>query len=125
MSSCPGYALEDYLAWNFNVVVEGRGENNPSLDIAEMLGTATRRRDVLTKEDFAPIVKLFEDCRERVECRLQDFDDDRQSWRDYAGACFDDLPDYDVAVFGYLKDLRDGKKVENPLDFSKGAEISK
>ena len=119
MSSCPGSTLEDYLAWTFNVVVEGQDENNPSLGIAEMLGTATRRRDVLTKEDFAPIVKLFEDFRERVEGRLEDFDDDTQSWRDYAGCCFDDLPDYDAVVFGYLKDLHDGKKVANPLVFSK------
>lgn len=100
MSSRPGWTLEHFLAWNYNVaVIEGR-ETNPSLGMAEALGTSTRVRPRLTAEQFAPVVALFEEHREYVENRLEEFDDENQSWRDYAGYSFDSIPEalYDRGV---------------------------
>lgn len=91
MSSIPGYTLEDFLAWNFDVVVND-SETNFSLGMAEALGNRPRRPR-LTAEQFAPIVELYEEHREKVEERLLDFDEECQSWRDYAGCVFDFIPD--------------------------------
>lgn len=110
MSSRPGLTLEAYLAWAYNLVVEDEPENNTSLGIAEFLGTATHRRPVITKEQFAPIVAKFEEYREQVEDKLLDFDEDNQSWRDYAGYNFDFLPDIDKEIFDYIKTLTEQKE---------------
>lgn len=84
MSSLPGLTLEAYVAWNYDlVVVDDASEVNPSLGIAEVLGNAPRRRRV-TKAELAEIVSHFEPYREPVENWLMDFDDESQSWRDYA-----------------------------------------
>lgn len=87
MSSCPGSTLEDYLMWDLDLIVEDQNQANESLRIAEALGVKTRRK-LITQLEFNPIVALFEPHREVVEYLLQDFDDDTQSWRDYAGASF-------------------------------------
>lgn len=93
MSSKPGNSLEDFLAWMFDVVVEGRDDANASLQIAEALGTTSRSRQRLTYEQFSKIVNLYESSRDYVERRLADFDEETQSWRGYAGCSFDDLPE--------------------------------
>lgn len=59
----------------------------------EALGTSPNRRPRLTVEQFAPVVAMFEPHREYVEMRLADFDDEYQSWRDYAGYSFENIPD--------------------------------
>lgn len=92
MSSLPGYFLEDFLMWNYDLIVEGDADANTSLKIAEALGMITRRRE-LTKQQFKPVVDLFEKYREDVERKLDDFDEDEQSWRDYAGYGFDFIPE--------------------------------
>lgn len=93
MSSLPGYTLEDYLAWCYNVSIIGRPESNVSVGMAEMLGTSTLMRPILTEEQFKVLVDMFEPYRKPIQNRLDDFDEDEQSWRDYAGSAFDFLPD--------------------------------
>jgi hypothetical protein len=85
--------LEDFVAWGLDIKVENQPDPNLSLEIAEALGTASRRRPILTEREFDPIVALFEPYREQVEWRLDEFEDEYMSWRDYAGASFDFIPD--------------------------------
>lgn len=99
MSTCPGGYLEDFLKWQLDLKVIDTRDANPSLQLAEMVGTSTRVRPVLNKQEFATIVALFEEYRELIEHRLDDFDEDNQSWRDYAQYVDDDVPEalYDRA----------------------------
>lgn len=97
MSSLPGYDLEDFVAWNFNLVVEGQGEANLSLGIAEAIGNI-KARPCLTRGEFAAVVAPFEPYRERIEDALLEFDEENQAWRDYAGNAFDYIPDEVYAV---------------------------
>jgi hypothetical protein len=92
MSSQPGLTLEKFLMWDFDLVVDGDATANPSLQIAEAVGTIIAPRPRITSEQFAPVVALFEPYRFDVERRLQDFDNDDGSWRDYAGYAFDFIP---------------------------------
>lgn len=92
MSSIPGYTLEEYLAWYFSIIVEDLGETNFSVGMAEALGNIAPR-PVVNKELFAKVVAYFEPHRESVENRLSDFDEESQSWRDYAGYAFDFIPE--------------------------------
>ena len=92
MSSCPGSTLEDFLAWNFDLVVEDQRDPNFSLNIAEALGNIAPRPR-MNREQFKKLVALFEHHREMVEYKLEDFDEDNQSWRDYAGGSFDFITD--------------------------------
>lgn len=106
MSSLPGLDLEDFLSWQYNLVVLDAPESNVSLGLAECLGLSNNHRPILTKAEFAPIVALFEPHRAEVEDRLMDFDEDNMSWRDYAGYSFDFLgADLDEAVFALLAAL--------------------
>ena len=84
MSSIPGYSLESYIGWHFNLVAEDLPEVNWSLKFAETFGTIPSRRR-MTKDEFAKVVAPFEPYRDSVERWLMDFDDENQSWRDYAG----------------------------------------
>lgn len=84
MSTIPGYTLEAFLAWNYDIVVQDEPDPNPSLMIAEAMGTASQRRPVLTKEHFAQVVELFEDHRNGIEDWLDSFDPETQSWRTYS-----------------------------------------
>lgn len=93
MSSLPGYSLEDYLMWNFDLVVDGDTSANPSQAIAEAMGTSPEPRPRITGEQFAPIVAAYEPWRAYVQNRLSEFDEETQSWRDYAGYAFENLPD--------------------------------
>lgn len=92
MSSCPGLLLENYLMWNYNLIVAGDTSGNASLEIAEAIGTAKPRPE-LTHELFAHVVRLYEPWREMIEGKLEDFDEETQSWRDYAGAAFQYIPE--------------------------------
>jgi len=92
MSSIPGYTLEAFIAWQWNLVVEDEAENNFSVGVAEMIGTVKPRPRV-TKEQFTPLVALYEPYRGGIEDRLLDFDDDTQSWRSYAGYVDCDVPE--------------------------------
>lgn len=93
MSSWPGSTLEDFLMWNYDLVVDGDGGANPSAQIAEILGTATRPRPRITAKQFAPIVALFEPYREAMERHLNWYDEANGiSWRDYAPAVADQAP---------------------------------
>lgn len=84
MSSIPGYTLEEFLAWEYNLVVEDLGEVNVSMGLAEVLGTATYARRTLTKEEFSKLVELYEPSREVVESALLDYDEEENgSWRTY------------------------------------------
>lgn len=67
MSSRPGYTLEDFVGWNFDLEL-----GDPRLPA---------------------VVAPFEPYRESVERALSDFDDETQSWRDYACGSFDFIPD--------------------------------
>lgn len=82
--------------WDLNLTVVDAPEANFSLGLAEALGTANRVRPRLTQEQFAPVVALFEEDRERVEYLLSEFDEENQSWRSYAGAVFDWLSEEKV-----------------------------
>lgn len=86
MSSLPGVTLESFLMWNYDLIVDGDGSANQSMAIAEACGVSSRRRRI-TAEQFAPLVAVFEPHREDVENWLLDFDEENQSWRDYAGYC--------------------------------------
>ena len=92
MSSKPGNTLEDFLLWDFDIVVPDMNDANVSLMMAEALGNIPQRPR-LTKEQFAQVVAMFEPYRESVEIALDNFDEESQSWRAYAGAAFDWLPD--------------------------------
>lgn len=114
MSSLPGHTLEAYLGWAYGITIEDEPENNPSLGITEALGMSTCIRPTLTSAEFAPIVAMFEEYRELIEYRLDDFDEDNQSWRDYAGASFGFITeDMDKKVFAHLESLKQntGKKM--------------
>lgn len=91
MSSCPGLTLEAFIAWEWNLLVEGYESSNMSLFLVETIfGTESRKK--LSLLQFEQIVDLYEPYREEVEYRLEDFDKDWQSWRDYAGNIFAIIP---------------------------------
>ena len=92
MSSLPGYRLEDFLAWNYDLIVDGDGSTNPSLQIAEALGNISPRSNI-DKGRFRALVELFEEYREGVEYKLADFNEKPRSWRDYAYYAFDFIPE--------------------------------
>lgn len=108
MSSCPGYTMEDFLSWCYNLTVEDQDETNVSVGIAEMLGNIPQRPH-LSKENFAPIVAKFEEHREQIERYLNDYSEEENgSWRDYAGAVFGFISDeLDQWVTDYVKMIAD------------------
>lgn len=87
MSSRPGLDMESFLLWNYNLVVPDFDEANVSLGIAEFLGNIEPRKR-MSKEEFSEIVEAHEPHRERIEYLLFDFDEETQSWRDYAYYAF-------------------------------------
>lgn len=91
MSSLPGLTLEEYLAWLYDVVLDGKTQVNPSLTLAESLGTSRIVRPRLTTDEFHPVTAIFEPYRDHVEFMLASFDEST-SWRDYSGYAFD-VPD--------------------------------
>jgi len=92
MSSCPGTDLEDFLMWNFDLIVDGDSSANVSRQIAEALGTIHRRPEI-TLEQFKPLVEIFEPYRSKIEDRLMDYSEEENgSWRDYGSYAFDFIP---------------------------------
>lgn len=105
MSSIPGYTLEAFVAWQFDLIVEGAGETNVSRGIAESIGNAVHR-PVLSKVQFMPLVAMYEPYRETIERRLGDFNEETQSWRGYAEYVDLDVPlDIVEAAQEYVKVL--------------------
>lgn len=105
MSSIPGYTLEAFLAWQYNLIIEGEEENNFSRGMAESIGAAVRR-PVLSKVQFKPLVAMYEPYREVIERRLGDFNEETQSWRGYAEYVDLDVPlDVVEASEHYVKTL--------------------
>lgn len=94
MSSCPGFTLEAYVAWQHDVVVpENDDDPNPSLRFAEVLGTIPPRPR-LTRVQFAAVIAPYEPYREQIEDKLLEYDEDENgSWRTYAGYSFDFVPE--------------------------------
>ena len=93
MSSLPGYTLEAFISWNFDLVIEDLGETNVSLGMAELLGNIAPRK-TMSKEKFTELITtFFEPYRESVELYLGWFDGDSQSWRDYSACVFDCIPE--------------------------------
>lgn len=116
MSSCPGYTLEAFLAWEYNIIVEDRPEANFSLGMAEAIGNIPSRPS-LTKPQFAELVKMFEEYRHDVEARLDDFDEDEQSWRGYAGYAFEFIPEeLNQQALAYVRSLNPPPAKENSVD---------
>ena len=92
MSSLPGYELEDFVLWLLDIKVVGKKDANTSLGLADMLGSPSGR-PTLTEEQFKEVMELFEPYRDIVEDRLEDFDEETQSWRSFAGYSFEFIPD--------------------------------
>lgn len=96
MSSIPGYTLEDYVAWQHDVVVEGEDDPNTSVRLAELVGNVPLRPR-LTQEQFAKILVPWEPSRERIERYLLDYEEeDHGSWRDYNSFAMD-FPETEIA----------------------------
>lgn len=92
MSSLPGYTLESFVAWQWNLIVEELPESNMSLGIAELLLNAPRRK-TMTHLEFKTVLSYYEPYRETIEMRLHDFDEETQSWRTYAECVDCDISD--------------------------------
>lgn len=93
MSSCPGSKLEDYVSWNYSVVALGDlNESNPSLGIAEFVGNI-QPRPRLKPDAFAQLVAVFEDWREHIELKLEEFWEQESGWRQYSSNAFYCVPD--------------------------------
>lgn len=93
MSSIPGYTLELFIIWLHNLTVKGTHEANLSIGVAEMLSGVPSKRPCLTQDEFSRIVAEYEPYRDLIESRLDDFDEDTQSWRGYAEIVDIDVPD--------------------------------
>lgn len=83
MSSIPGYTLEMFLLWLWDITVDSKDEANFSVGMAEMLGTV-KQRPVMSDVMFNIVVSMYEPYRETIEELLNDFDEETQSWRGYA-----------------------------------------
>ena len=103
MSQIPGYRLEDFLMWSFDLVVDGESDANWSMMAVEKLGMVEPKRKVLTKEQFKQIVNLYEDLREWVERKLDEFDEETQSWRDYGYYAFEFTNERDKQALALLE----------------------
>lgn len=101
MSSIPGYTLEDFVAWQWNLIVEEQSESNVSLGMAEFFGTVSRRK-TLTQTEFKEIISLYLPYRQVIEERLADFDEETQSWRGYAEVVDLDIPEEVQRKIGQL-----------------------
>jgi hypothetical protein len=110
MSSLPGYTLEDFIKWDLNIIVENQSDANFSIKFAECLGLIDFKRPILTELQFKQIISIFEKYRKNVEQKLDDYDEDEQSWRSYAGCNFEFIKD---DHYNEAKELLDGFKKEN------------
>jgi hypothetical protein len=108
MSSLPGFSLESFLLWNYDLTADDSGEANISRGLAEALGTAPQHRQNITQEQLKTLTAMFEHLREIIEARLLDFDEENQSWRDYgAGVCDYISDELHVSGTVYLQTLRE------------------
>jgi len=93
MSSKPVETLEEFLAWYFDIVVEGMNDVNPSLALAEALDRYRPKRKRVTKDQFRPLVFLFEELRDRVELSIEQFSENPMSWCAHADLAIGFIPD--------------------------------
>lgn len=87
MSHCPGSSLEDWITdWHRLVDADKKhGSGWRWLYTGQL---------ILTAEQFAELVKIYEPFRAGVEERLQEYNEEENgSWRDYAGYAFDFIPE--------------------------------
>jgi hypothetical protein len=92
MSYCPGRTLEDYLGWAFSLIVVDKDNMVQS----DGWRATYAGQHVITTEQFAEIVALYESHREHIEYLLDEFDEDETGWRQYASSAFNDIsPDAD------------------------------
>lgn len=118
MSSLPGYKLEDYLMWNWNLTAQGQTDANLNQAVAESLGHFTIKRRHLDPVTFKHFVLIFEGYREKVEERLHDFSEDTMSWRSYGSNAFDFISEeVNQRAEGFLA-LADGQTQPEKLLFS-------
>jgi len=110
MSTCPGRYLEDYVKWEYDLLVEDTKDANASLEIADALGLSTKQRLVFTQEEFAELLNIFEPHREVVEHLLDEFDEEEQSWRGYTGCIDFVLPNnIDVEAWQIINRIKESK----------------
>ena len=84
MSTKPGDTMEDYLAWQLNLVVDHHGEANVSLGIANTPGHVMPRRR-LTWKQFQFMVVTLEPLRPVIEQLLVDYDEKKDGgWKHYS-----------------------------------------
>lgn len=93
MSSCPGYELEDYIAWRNDLMVVDGHETNVSVGMATALGMVQERRRPITVEQLKELCCDLQEYRVSIEDALSDFDEERQGWRSYASAVEARVPD--------------------------------
>lgn len=101
MSSLPGRSLEAFLMWKYDLLVEGLPDANSSQRILEAMGKPSERLK-LTAREFRPLIDLYSNDRDEIETALNHFNEEEQSWRDYAGFSFYFTDKYDEAVKMYL-----------------------
>lgn len=106
MSEIPGYTLEAFVEWEWNFVVIGESDKNFNLAVAEMLN-GNYKRPRITKEQFDKLVALYEPYREMIEYRLDQFDEENQSWRGYCNYVTEGIsPDDELLINTMVKLLK-------------------
>lgn len=119
MSSLPGLTLESYVMWCYDLTVEEHKDANFSLRVAEMMGNSSSPRPLLTQDEFKSIMSLVESKRDSVEDWLLDFDEENQSWRDYACNVEWWPDDVEKQIWDRIKEIQSSRnplKEESPPD---------
>lgn len=107
MSSIPGYTLDSFIKWNFNITVTDTDDANFSVAVAEVYNDKVIRRPNLTQDQFLVIMDIYSPYKESIEERLADFDEENQSWRSYAEFVDIDVPEsVNNRVSDYLTKLK-------------------
>lgn len=109
MSSLPGVTLEDYVAWQYDLKVCGHREANLNRAFAEAIG-ACAERPWTTESKFKQIVAVVEGHRESIEDWLLDFDEEKHSWRGYAGGVEWFSKEEEEKIMSIIKDTSEEDK---------------
>lgn len=109
MSYCPGYTLEEWLAYEYSLNVYSDGQLTSDSWRAKYAG-----QRVVTHEQFYELLDMFRPHREYVEEKLLDFNEEEQSWRSY-----------NSAVFGSYFDDKDFNNRADALVKSWNAQVTK
>lgn len=85
MSECPGFTLEAYVVDDMRLVV------NDDVLYDSFKATFYANQLVIPVEEFKRALAVYEPAREKIENRLQDFDEERHgSFRSYRCAAIND-----------------------------------